>query len=155
MKYKDQGKLSSFLDFTLSVAISLIVSIGLPFLFSRLLDFAVARNGTGGGMLWLPSWPDEILWALCGLLFSLPFFVALVGLCFPLVLLLNNLGFQIGINFYPPAWARMPALIGNSVIAVSIAAIFQILFWVRAVHWIRLRLAKSRRARNVYEQDAG
>ena len=106
-------------------------------------------------MFWLPSRPDEILWASCGLLFSLPFFVSLVVLGLPITWFLNILGFQIGFDFYPPAWTRMPTLIGNSIIAVSIAEMFQILFWAVAVHWIRVRLDKSRRARNVYERDPG
>jgi hypothetical protein len=149
MNRNSQEKFGILLDFTLSVVVSLIVSIGLPFLFSRLLGFAVSKNGTGGGMFWLPSRPDEILWALGGLLFSLPFFVSLVALGLPITWLLDILGFQLGFDFYPPAWARMPTLIGNSIIAVSIAEIFQILFWLIAVHWIRGRFTKSRRARNI------
>ena len=155
MNRNSQKKLGTVLDFTFSVVVSLIVSVGLPFLFSRLLDFAVLKNGTGGGMIWLPSRPDEILLASCGLLLSLPFFVSLVILGLPITWLFDILGFQIGFDFHPPAWTRMPTVVGNTIIAVSIAELFQILFWAVAVHRIRVRFSKPRRARNVNEQDAG
>ncbi len=147
MTFKNKGKLRNFLDFTLSGVISLVVSISLPFLFSRLLLLAVARNGTGGGLMWLPTYPDEILWTLCELLFSFPFLVSLVFLGFPTVLLLNNLGFQIGVDFTFPLWTRIPTMVGNTIIPFTIAAIFQILFWGAVTYLIRVGLVRFRRNR--------
>ena len=116
-------------SYLVSIVLALPFSIGLPYLFWMLLFNAVRKNGTGGGLFWFPSQPDEFLWILCWLLVSLPFLIALFLLGVPIIILLSTFGINIDFVFA-----------NNTLVALVVGLIGQVLFWGTFTHLIRIGL---------------
>ena len=132
----------SGIDFVISFWFSLLVSVGLPCLFQNLLNAAIAKNGTGGGLFYFPSRPDEILWASGLLLFGFPGLVSLFVLGIPAVGLMHVLGIAMDFDIRVPVSNGTLTVEGNTILGVLAAFVGQVLFWAILLHTARMALVQ-------------
>ena len=128
--------------YAISVLLALPFSVGLPLLFWELLSRAIRNNGSGGGMFYFPTMPDELCWFICWLVFTFPFLVAFLLLAIPTAGFISIIG--VDSKYVVPVSNGSMTIDGSFLITESLSFIVQILFWGTLIHLARTVLRRPR-----------
>ena len=142
MEFSRSECIRNLFGYTISVLLALPFSVGLPLLFWELLSRATRNNGSGGGMFYFPTTPDELCWFICWLMFAFPFLVAFLLLAIPTAGFISIFGAD---SKYVVPVSNGSMTIGGSFLMTGLFSfILQVLFWGALIHLARTAFIRFR-----------